>query len=295
MTFTNSPTPTPLQSGQAFFVQATADGSLTVAFKEDKKVSDINNSIFRSGNQIVAEKMRLTLQRNFGSEFTTTDGAVAFFYPDGANQVDEMDGVKLMNSANNLMFRRSGVNLTFEHRPLIQEDDTLFVRLQSTSAGSYRLITEPSDFNASSHLQATLEDTYLGKEQPLSLETAVPYDFTVDGNTASSGDRFRIVFKSKTITPPQEIDPKHTISLYPNPIQAGESLSIQMRKREAGKYTVLVYNLMGVQVQQQVILHAGGNAIQNIKLKSNLPAGTYLVNILDASSKKVEAIKINIE
>jgi len=294
MTFTNSPT-TPLQSGQAFFVQATADGSLTVAFKEDKKVSGINNSIFRSGNQIVAEKMRLTLQRNFGTDFTTTDGAVAFFYPDGANQVDEMDGVKLMNSANNLMFRRSGTNLTFEHRPLIQEDDTLFVRLQSTSAGSYRLIAEGSDFNASSHLQATLEDTYLGKEQPLSLETAVPYDFTVDGNTASSGDRFRIVFKSKTITPPQEIDLKHTISLYPNPIQAGESLSIQMQKREAGKYTIAIYNLMGVQVQQQVILHASGNAVQNIKLNSNLPAGTYLVNILDASSKKVDAVKINVQ
>ena len=293
--YSNGSDYTRLQSGQAFFVRATAAANLSVDFTESNKGGLTVSQVFRNTSAMVTEKMRITLQRNSGNDYNTTDGAVAFFYPDGEKEVNRMDGQKLMNNANNVMFRRDGANLTFEYRPTIQESDTLFLRLQSTSAGNYRLITEASDFTSSRNLEAILEDSYLVKEQPLSLETAVPYDFTVDGNPASSGDRFRIVFRAKGIVPPSDIDPKHTITLYPNPIKAGESLNIQMHKQEAGKYTVVIYNLMGVQVQQQVILHAGVNAVQNIKLNSNLPAGTYLVNVLDASSRKVEAVKVNIQ
>ncbi|MBM3431838.1 MAG: T9SS type A sorting domain-containing protein [Bacteroidetes bacterium] len=293
--YSNGANYTRLQSGQAFFVRATAAANLSVAFTESNKGGLTVSQVFRNTNELVTEKMRLTLQRNSGNDYITTDGAVAFFYSEGEKEVNRMDGQKLMNNANNVMFRRDGASLTFEYRPTIQENDTLFLRLQSTSAGNYRLITEASDFTSSSHLQATLEDTYLGKEQPLSLEAAVPYDFAVDGNTASSADRFRIVFKSKTMTPPIDNDPKSSIGLYPNPIKAGESLNLDLRKREAGKYTIAIYNLMGVQVQQQVVLHAGSSAVQNIKLNSNLPAGTYLINVLDASSRKVEAVKINVQ
>lgn len=293
--YSNGADYTRLQSGQAFFVRASAATDLSVAFTESNKGGLTVSQVFRNTSALVTEKMRITLQRNSGNDYNTTDGAVAFFYPEGEKEVNRMDGQKLMNNANNVMFRRDGASLTFEYRPTIQENDTLFLRLQSTSAGNYRLITEASDFTSSRHLEAILQDTYLVKEQPLSLETAVPYDFSIDANTASSGDRFRIVFRAKGIVPPSDIDPKHTINLYPNPIKAGESLNIQMHNKGAGKYTVLVYTLTGVQVHQEVILHAGGNAVQNIKLNSSLPAGTYLVNILDASSRKVEAVKVNIQ
>lgn len=293
--YSNGSDYTRLQSGQAFFVRATAAANLSVNFTESNKGGLTVSQVFRNTSAMVTEKMRITLQRNSGNDYNTTDGAVAFFYPEGEKEVNRMDGQKLMNNANNVMFRRDGASLTFEYRPTIQENDTLFLRLQSTSAGNYRLIAEASDFTSSRHLEAILQDTYLAKEQPLSLETAVPYDFSIDANTASSGDRFRIVFRAKGIVPPSDIDPKHTINLYPNPIKAGESLNIQMHNKEAGKYTVLVYTLTGVQVHQEVILHAGGNAVQNIKLNSSLSAGTYLVNILDASSRKVEAVKVNVQ
>jgi autotransporter-associated beta strand protein len=288
---------TRMQSGQAFFIQAPStmgSQNLKVVFTEEKsKGSGANNGIFRNINATQFEKIRVSLQRNASGNYISSDGAVALFYPEGAKEVNNEDGVKLMNASNNLMFRRNGTNLTFEHRPTIQDDDTLFLNLRSTNAGSYRLIIEGSNFENGHNLEAFLQDAYLNREEALKLDSAVSYDFTVDADAATSGERFRIVFHKKFIPPPQEIGTD--FSAYPNPLRAGESLSVKFRNREAGKYTVAVYNLLGVQVQQQVLLHGGGSSVHNIALQASLPAGTYLLQVMDGSSKKIDALKFNVQ
>jgi autotransporter-associated beta strand protein len=291
--YLNSPEYTRLQSGQAFFVQATANGALSVNFTESTKGGNDNGNVFRNTNEFVSEKLRVTLQRNFSTDYITTDGAVAVFHAGGTKEIDEMDGVKMMNAANNLMFRRNGTNLTFEHRPLVQDDDTLFLNLRSTSAGAYRLLLQGSDFDKRRNLEAFLQDAYLDREEALKLDTTVSYDFTVDANATSSGERFRIVFRKKAIPPPVEIGTD--FSVYPNPIRSSENLSVKFRNREAGKYTVAIYNVQGIQVQQQVLLHGGSSSVHNIALNAGLPAGTYLVQVLDGSAKKIDAIKINVQ
>jgi hypothetical protein len=294
-TGTNTSDYTRLQSGQAFFVRATNTANLSVNFTEADKSSSSTNMVLRSGSNFQAEKMRVTLQRNSNGEYITTDGAVAFFYTGGATEVNEMDGHKLLNASNNIMFRRNGTNLTFEHRPLVESTDTLFLNLRSTSTGAYRLILTGSDFDNSNKLIPVLQDTYLNKEQILKLDTSVNYDFEIDGNaTASSGERFRIVFSSKA-TEPLEFDPRHTIQGYPNPVRTGGQLSLKFNDRPAGNYTVVFNSLQGVRVQQQVVQHAGGTAVQSIKLSSKLTPGSYLVNILDASSRNVESLKVIIQ
>ncbi len=297
LSYTDGASYTRLQSGQAFFVKASASpsGNLTVAFTESSKGSSITGGVFRGQNGETSEKMRITLQRNYSGEYITTDGAVAFFYPGGAKEVNDMDGQKLMNASDNIMFRRNGTNLTFEHRPLVESNDTLFLNLRSTSTGAYRLILTGSDFDNSNKLIPVLQDTYLNKEQILKLDTSVNYDFEIDGNaTASSGERFRIVFSSKAAEP-LEFDPRHTIQGYPNPLRVGEQLNLKFNDRPAGNYTVVFNSLQGARVQQQVIRHAGGTAVQNIKLSSKLSSGSYLVNVLDASSRNVESFKIIIQ
>jgi len=291
--YLNSPEYTRLQSGQAFFVQATANGALSVNFTESTKGGNDNGNVFRNTNEFVSEKLRVTLQRDFSTDYITTDGAVAVFHAGGTKEIDEMDGVKMMNAANNLMFRRNGTNLTFEHRPLVQDDDTLFLNLRSTSAGAYRLLLQGSDFDHSRHLEAFLQDIYLEREVALPLDTTVSYEFAIDANATSSGERFRIVFRKKAIPPPVEIGTD--FSVYPNPVRSGENLSLKFRNREAGKYTVAIYNMQGIQVQQQVLLHGGSSSVHNIALNAGLPAGTYLVQVLDGSAKKIDAIKINVQ
>jgi hypothetical protein len=291
-TYLNSPY-TRLQSGQAFFVQAATTGTVSVNFTESTKGGNDNGNVFRNTNEFVAEKLRVTLQRNFSTEYITTDGAMGIFYEEGAKEINEMDGVKMMNAANNLMFRRNGINLTFEHRPLVQDDDTLFLNLRSTSAGAYRLLLQGSDFDNRRNLEAFLQDAYLDREEALKLDTTVSYDFTVDANAASSGERFRIVFRKKAIPPPVEVGTD--FSVYPNPVRSGENLSLKFRNRETGKYTVAIYNMQGIQVQQQVLLHGGGSSVHNIALNTGLPAGTYLVQVLDGSAKKIDALKFNVQ
>ncbi|MBM3431927.1 MAG: fibronectin type III domain-containing protein [Bacteroidetes bacterium] len=294
-TGTNTSDYTRLQSGQAFFVRATNTANLSVNFTEADKSSSSTNTVLRSGSNFQAEKMRLTLQRNFNGEHITTDGAVAFFYAGGATEVNDMDGQKLMNASNNIMFRRNGTNLTFEHRPPVESNDTLFLNLRSTSTGAYRLILTGSDFDNSNKLIPVLQDTYLNKEQILKLDTSVNYDFEIDGNaTASSGERFRIVFSYKA-TEPLEFGPRHTIQGYPNPLRVGEQLNLKFNDRPAGNYTVVFNSLQGARVQQQFVQHAGGTSVQNIKLNSKLSPGSYLVNVLDASSRNVESLKIIIQ
>lgn len=197
-TFTGGADYTRLQSGQAFFVRAASNpsGALTVAFTEASKGGSNSNGAFRVSNANTSEKMRVTLQRNFNGAYAVTDGAVAFFYNNANAAVDDMDGAKLSNAADNVMFRRNAADLTFEHRPLIQQTDTLYLNLSATTAATYRLVVEGSDFPAAINLGAWLQDTYLNTETQLQIAGSVNYDFNVDGNAASSGERFRIVFRT---------------------------------------------------------------------------------------------------
>lgn len=197
-TFTGGADYTRLQSGQAFFVRAASNpsGALTVAFTEASKGGSNSNGAFRVSNANTSEKMRVTLQRNFNGAYAVTDGAVAFFYNNANAAVDDMDGAKLSNAADNVMFRRNAAELTFEHRPLIQQTDTLYLNLSATTAATYRLVVEGSDFPAAINLGAWLQDTYLNTETQLQIAGSVNYDFNVDGNAASSGERFRIVFRT---------------------------------------------------------------------------------------------------
>lgn len=286
---------TRLQSGQAFFVQAASNpsGALTVAFTEATKGGTSVNLPFRMSSS-TSEKMRVTLQRNFSGSYATTDGAVAFFYTNANAGVDDMDGVKLINAADNLMFRRGTSSLTFEHRPPVQQFDTLFLNLSATSQTGYRLLLEGSDFTTSAQLGAWLQDTYLNTETMLNLSGTTSYDFAVDANAASTGQRFRIVFRNSVVTPVRDLDGLRAFSIYPNPVQQGGQLSLEFRNRAAGKYTVTVFNLLGMQVQQGVVTHGGGTAVQTLRLNSGLAAGNYVVEVTDDKGNRMQQ-KISIQ
>jgi hypothetical protein len=126
-----------IQSGQSFFVQATAAGAATLVFRESSK--DARGSHAMMGDQNITPKalLRLILQQSDGSE--NLDGSVAVFHSDGRTALDPFDGCKLMNSSENIFFRREGRNLTFEHHPLLETQDAIFMRVSNLSNMTYRL------------------------------------------------------------------------------------------------------------------------------------------------------------
>ena len=196
--YTNS---TPIQSGQAFFVQAAAAGATSLTFSESNKVSGSTN-VFRTSSSNV-QTLRHTLKKNINGVVTNIDGALGVFY-DGANvAVDYNDAAKFSNSTENIILRRANGNYAIEERPLVTDKDTLFVRLTNTSQSAYTLELTGENFSNTPGLTATLKDAYTNTSLPLSITDTNRYNFAVDANAASTGDRFMIVFKANSTLPVQ--------------------------------------------------------------------------------------------
>ena len=192
---------TAIQSGQAFFVQAAAAGTTSLTFSESNKVSGSSN-IFRTSSSNV-QIMRHTLKKNISGVVTNIDGALGIFYDGGNATVDYNDAAKFSNSTENIALRRANGSYAIEERPLVTENDTLFVRLTNTNQSAYTLELTGENFTNTPGLTATLKDAYTNTSLPLSITDTNRYNFTVDANAASTGDRFMIVFKTNTTLPVQ--------------------------------------------------------------------------------------------
>jgi hypothetical protein len=185
-----------IQSGQAFFVQSIADEPATLVFRETSK--NANGSHEMMGNTTATPKalLRLTLQQPITSDSTDNlDGAVAVFHPEGKPGLDPLDGSKLMNSSENIFFRREARSLTFEHRPMVTAKDTLYLRMSNLQNRTYRLQVRATDFPDADGVTAELTDRFTGKSMPISLKGDTDHAFTVTADSISTGDRFMVVFR----------------------------------------------------------------------------------------------------
>jgi hypothetical protein len=253
-----------IQSGQAFFVQSIADEPATLVFRESSK--NANGSHAMMGDEIRTPKalLRLTLQQPITSDSTENlDGAVAVLHPEGKPGLDPLDGSKLMNSSENIFFRREARSLTFEHRPMVTAKDTLYLRMSNLQAMSYRLQAEGSDFPDTDAVSAELVDRFTGRSVPLSLTGKTDHPFTVTADSLSTGDRFLVVFRRAAapvvVTP--DTDGGEALRLYPNPVR--DRLRVAVGASFSGPYTAAVFNAAGVEVWK----------------KSGIPAGTKTVDV----------------
>jgi hypothetical protein len=192
-----------IQSGQAFFIQAAATGATSITFEESDKSTNVNNGQFRTTSNGF-ENLRITLQKDFdgNSAYTNTDGVVVSFHATiGSKDIDSYDVRKLSSGSDLLALVRSSTNLSFEHRPLVTDKDTIYLKLSSTSASNYRLVINAEDFASMAGLTAVLKDNYLNTEANISLATGNAINFSVTGDAASTGERFIIYFRPATILP----------------------------------------------------------------------------------------------
>jgi hypothetical protein len=192
---------TPIQSGQAFFVQADAAAATSITFNETDKVSGSTN-VFRTSSSNV-QVMRHTLKKNINGVETNIDGALGVFYDGGNAAINYNDAAKFSNSTENIVLRRANGSYAIEERPLVTEKDTLFVRLTNTTQSAYTLELTGENFTNTPGLTATLKDAYTNTSLPLSITDTNRYNFAVDANAASTGDRFMIVFKANSTLPVQ--------------------------------------------------------------------------------------------
>ncbi len=71
-------------------------------------------------------------------------------------------------------------------------------------------------------------------------------------------------------------------------------MQLEFRNMVAGKYTVTLFTIAGVQVQQNIVTHGGGNGVQAIALSTRLSSGAYIAEITGANGVK-EKVKVVVE
>jgi hypothetical protein len=116
--------------------------------------------------------------------------------------VDNSDLQKFPQFNENMsVYRDTGIMNDFgiETRPLVNCADTIQLRLYKTSAISYRIVVDMNLFPQTSGLTAVLQDLFLKNERVLKFGDTTVIKFSVTSNAASTGLRFRIVFRRNLV------------------------------------------------------------------------------------------------
>ena len=271
-----------IPSGQAIFVRFRGTG--LVRFTEASKNTNISNAGFRLS--AADPRISINLNQLVDNTIESRDAAAVLFAANANADVDDRDAVKLSNPADNLSLLRNGTNLTLERRPPVTPADTIYMRMWGMSESNYQLVISPEHFGLQPGMTAVLQDAFLGTETILPLTEPRTVSFAVTSNPLSSGNRYRIVFRSNVVTPVHDLNGEKHFAVYPNPVASGSSLQLEFRNASAGRYTVVLYNMLGMQVLQQAVRVSGGTSVQPLQLPAGLAAGTYIAEISGADGKR---------
>ncbi|TAE84364.1 MAG: T9SS C-terminal target domain-containing protein [Bacteroidetes bacterium] len=179
-----------IASGQSFFVQANA-ASPSITFTESCKTSSSGTSYFKTS---VAP---FTIQ--MVQDSITSDIAWLKFESGASNNfLSSEDALKFTNSTINMGFKANNRAIQINTvAPLTNVADT-FTLFANASSRSYLLAF--SNFNSIPLTKTVLlRDLYTNKVTD--LRATNKYDFTIDANALSQGDRFQLIFIDNSALP----------------------------------------------------------------------------------------------
>jgi hypothetical protein len=223
---------TMIQSGQAFFVRATAAGPASLVFRESSKSASSSSAMMGNSTRAARSTVRIQLEQ----DGVAVDGAMAFFHAGASASVDAMDGVKMPNGSDNLGLRREGRTLVFEHRPELTSVDTLPVILSQMQRRTHMLRIVSSGMAAKDGFRLELVDRYTQQRLELVPNDTTRLEFTVDADEASTGERFLIVMSKSappTGTALEPTTPGVRPRPYPNPLTGAHPLRVDLDPERA--------------------------------------------------------------
>lgn len=189
-----------IQSGQAMMIQTLSAGPASVVFNENNKATLNNTAVFRP---ISNHTQKLSIDLNIihaDGTALAADGTFAEFYEGFSSAVDYADALKFVNVNECVALVRNNTTLTAERRPLIENNDSLFIKLWKTTVGTnYQFTINPAGMEGISIL---LNDNYTGISTTVSALESTLYNFNVDANPASSAaNRFYITLNPFVVLP----------------------------------------------------------------------------------------------
>ncbi|MGZ8561550.1 MAG: T9SS type A sorting domain-containing protein, partial [Flavisolibacter sp.] len=267
-----------IQSGQGFIVASTGvAGSLTI--KESDKSATPATNVFRTVN---SSGFRITLQAiNEDHSTAVLDEAYNSYSSMYSSDIDAFDAPKLSNIEENLAILSKDKMLIVERRPIVSDNETIYLKLWNTTTRNYVFEFNPENMG-SKGLYAVLHDKYLRTVTPIDLNAISQVYFTVNGDEASKNtDRFKVVF---TKNKPGAVKPRSWLTIYPNPV-SGSTVNVEFSNMDKGTYMVTLVNDLGQVIYNKPVFHAGGSIIQQIKLNHNLARGVYQIQVSGSGEK----------
>ena len=139
--------------------------------------------------------------------------------------------------------------------------------------------------------KSTDAKTYATLATTAAKNTAANYSVIDNSVTATTYYRIKAVSTTGSISYSNVAKVQLTVNgnqytVYPNPLK-GKILNVSMDNVASGKYTVSIYNALGVKVSEQTISHTGGSATHALTINNTLAAGAYNVSIREANSKQL--------
>ena len=182
-----------IQSGQAFFVQASGVPVPSVNIQETHKSAGNNNGVF--GPQLVYETFSSSLY--FTDAVGTrrlADGVITVFDNSYSAGLDDYDADEINNWDENIAIDRLSHHLSIEGRPVIAAVDTLPFFMNNMKQQGYEWQFTGDNFSNPT-LQATLVDNFTGIRSTLNVTgtAVVPFIVTADPLSGAS-NRFMVVF-----------------------------------------------------------------------------------------------------
>ena len=189
-----------IPNGSAFFIYSNGSGS--ISFTEAAKSSTGDFNIFgrgdANGNEVFRANILVPAAGN-----VLTDGVATVYNNNGNVAITKEDALKFNSPSEGIAIIRENKNFAIEVRPLIDNSisDTIFLRLLNMNQTNYKLELKAEYFDTNPGFEAMLKDAYTNTSTAVSLAADTYYNFTVDANTASTGDRFMIVFRNTNPLP----------------------------------------------------------------------------------------------
>lgn len=277
---------TKIESGQAFFVSATTAGTLTLT--EASKVADGASLGFRPATPL-SSLVKIDSRLYAAGSSEIADANVVVFNDKYSNTVAEEDAVKMTNMVENFGVQQGDKTLAIEGRHTVTTKDEIVFNLWNLKQQAYAFEFVPQNLQTAG-LEAVLEDSYLKTSTPVSLETNTVVNFTVDANAASAAaNRFKIVLNKVK----QPAPAKAVYTIAPNPAENG-IVNLQFSNKAAGKYSIRILTVAGQPVITRTIEHAGGSAVQTIRLGGKAASGNYMVEITAPDkTKTIQSLLVN--
>ncbi len=187
-----------IQSGQAFFVEASTTTGSSINFVEDDKV-DGSRTVNR--NPVPDEVVMMSTMLHLANG-QIVDGNRVAYNQAYSNGIADEDMNKVSNGGENFGVRNSGKILIIEGRQPIVSTDTIFYNTTNLQVKNYRFSFEPMNLGGNM-LQAELVDKFTNTRTAVSMTDSTYIDFTVTAAAASkAADRFMLVFTKSTVVLP---------------------------------------------------------------------------------------------